>query len=83
MWFRGGYRSQTNRLLGNVTFFMSATVAGAIVGAYAAGEAFGAWISQAWILLPMTIASGIAGAIGWWMGEKIVRQLQRAGKLNV
>jgi len=53
------------------------------VGAYAAGDAFAAWISQAWILIPMTLLSGLAGAIGWWMGEKIVTQLQRAGKLNV
>jgi energy-coupling factor transport system substrate-specific component len=82
MLFRGGFHGKANRLLGNVIFFASATVTGAIVGAYTAGEAFGAWIRQAWILLPMTILSGVAGAIGWWLGELIVRQLHRAGKLD-
>lgn len=83
MWFRGGYRSRMDRLIGNAVFFASATVTGAVIGAYTAGQAFGAWVAQAWILVPMTLLSGVAGAIGWWMGEKIVTQLQRAGKLNV
>ena len=83
LWFRGGYRQRLDRLIGNVVFFASATVTGAIVGAYATGDAFAVWISQAWILIPMTLLSGLAGAISWWMGEKIVTQLQRAGKLNV
>jgi energy-coupling factor transport system substrate-specific component len=83
MWFRGGYRNRMDRLLGNAVFFASATVTGALIGAYAAGTAFTAWVAQAWILIPMTLLSGVAGAVGWWMGERIVTQLQRAGKLNV
>jgi energy-coupling factor transport system substrate-specific component len=82
MLFRGGFRGRFNRLLGNMIFFASTTVTGAIVGAYTAGEQFGAWVSQLWILLPMTILSGLAGAVGWWLGEQVVRQLQQAGKLE-
>jgi energy-coupling factor transport system substrate-specific component len=80
---RGGYRGKTNRLLGNIIFFSSATVAGAIIGAYTAGGTFAAWLSQSWILLVMTTMSGVAGAVGWWLGELVVKQLQRAGKLEV
>jgi energy-coupling factor transport system substrate-specific component len=79
---RGGYRGRINRLLGNVVFFSSATVSGAIVGAYTVGGTMSAWLSQSWILLPMTLLSGLAGAIGWWLGELVVKQLQRAGKLD-
>ncbi|MEM1310773.1 MAG: hypothetical protein AAGF98_14995 [Cyanobacteria bacterium P01_H01_bin.153] len=78
---RGGFYSRANRLLGNVLFFSSATVAGTLVGAYAAGDVFLAWVGQVWILLLMTIVSGLAGAVGWWLGERMVKQLQRAGKL--
>ena len=82
MVFRGGFHGRVNRLLGNVLFFSSATVAGALVGAYAAGDVFAAWVGQVWVLILMTIVSGFAGAIGWWLGERVVKQLQRAGKLN-
>ena len=81
MLLRGGFYGKADRLLGNVLFFSSATVAGAMVGAYAAGDVFAAWVGQVWILLLMTVVSGIAGAIGWWLGERVVKQLQRAGKL--
>lgn len=78
---RGGYRKKRDRLFGNVLFFSSATVAGALIGAYVAGEAFAAWLSQSWILAPMTVLSGVSGAVGWWLGEKVVTQLQKAGKI--
>jgi len=81
MLVRGGYRKKRDRLLGNILFFSSATVAGALIGAYVAGEAFAAWLSQSWILAPMTILSGVSGAVGWWLGEKVVTQLQKAGKM--
>ncbi|MBE9064879.1 hypothetical protein [cf. Phormidesmis sp. LEGE 11477] len=83
MLLRGGFYGRVNRLLGNVLFFSSATVAGALVGAYAAGDIFAAWVGQSWLLILMTIVSGLAGALGWWLGERVVKQLQRAGKLNV
>ncbi|NJL47956.1 MAG: hypothetical protein HC929_11325 [Leptolyngbyaceae cyanobacterium SM2_5_2] len=79
---RGGFYGRTNRLLGNVLFFSSATVAGTLVGAYAAGEVFAEWFSQLWLLALMTLVSGAAGAVGWWLGERVVQQLQRAGKLD-
>jgi len=82
MVFRGGFSGSVNRLLGNVLFFSSATVAGALIGAYAAGDVFAAWVGQVWILLLMTVVSGLAGAVGWWLGERVVKQLQRAGKLD-
>ena len=83
MLLRGGFYGKTNRLLANVVFFSSATVAGALIGAYAAGDIFAAWVGQVWVLILMTIVSGFAGAVGWWLGERVVKQLQRAGKLNV
>ena len=81
MLFRGGFYGRGIRLLGNVVFFSSATVAGALVGAYAAGDVFAAWVGQGWVLILMTVVSGLAGALGWWLGERVVKQLQRAGKL--
>lgn len=81
--FQGGYRSKFNRLLGNVVFFASTTVFGALIGAYTASPGLTQWVSQPWILLPMAILSGLAGAIGWWLGELVVKQLRRAGKLDV
>lgn len=83
MVFRGGYRSKINRLLGNVIFFASTTVAGALIGAYTASPGFSQWIAQPWILIPAALLSGLAGAIGWWLGELVIKQLQRAGKLDV
>lgn len=83
MVFRGGFYGKANRLLGNVLFFSSATVAGALVGAYAAGDIFAAWVGQVWVLILMTVVSGLSGALGWWLGERVVKQLQRAGKLDV
>ncbi|WP_414527000.1 hypothetical protein [Nodularia chucula] len=83
MWTRGGYKTKANRLLGNIIFFSTTTVAGALVGAYVAGENFAAWLTQSWILIPMTLLSGVAGGVGWWLGELVIKQLQRAGKLDV
>ncbi|MEM1242543.1 MAG: hypothetical protein AAGI45_22160, partial [Cyanobacteria bacterium P01_H01_bin.26] len=83
MLFRGGFYGKANRLVGNVLFFSSATVAGTLVGAYAAGDVFTAWVGQVWVLILMTVVSGLSGALGWWLGERVVKQLQRAGKLDV
>lgn len=80
---RGGFQGKWNRLWGNVIFFSSATVAGALIGAYTASPGLTDWVRQPWILIPMTILSGVAGALGWWLGEAVVKQLQRAGKLDV
>ena len=78
MLLRGGFYGKTNRLLANVVFFSSATVAGALIGAYAAGDIFAAWVGQVWVLILMTIISGFAGAVGWWLGERVVKQIGRA-----
>lgn len=83
MLFRGGYRSRSNRLIGNVVFFASTTVTGALIGAYTAAPGLTQWLAQPWILLPMTLLSGLAGSVGWWLGELVIKQLQRAGKLDV
>jgi energy-coupling factor transport system substrate-specific component len=83
MWTRGGYKTKANRCLGNIVFFSTTTVTGALVGAYVAGGNFAAWLTQSWILLPMTLLSGVAGGVGWWLGESVIKQLKRAGKLDV
>jgi len=81
MLVRGGYRKKRDRLFRNILFFSSATVAGALIGAYVAGEAFAIWLTRSWILAVMTALSGVSGAVGWWLGEKVVTQLQKAGKI--
>lgn len=82
IFFRGNYRTKNNRLLGNVVFFVSAVIIGLGSAALLLGDRFGQLLTQPWLLGGIAIAAGITGAIGWWLGEKIVQQLRRAGKLD-
>lgn len=79
----GGYRNRIDRLLGNVIFFSSTTVTGALIRASTASPGLTQWVGQPWILLPMTALSGLAGSLSWWLGELVIKQLQRAGKMDV
>lgn len=79
----GNYRSQRNRLLGNITFFMSGVLMGLTSAAYMLGDKFGELLTKPWLLGVLTIAAGITATIGWKLGETIVSQLKRAGKLDV
>lgn len=98
VFFRGNYRAKSNRLLGTVVFFVSAVVIGlgsifAVAALVNAGtipaenlakmlKKFAGLLDRPWLLGVLTIAAGVAGSLGWWLGEKVVQQLKRAGKLD-
>jgi energy-coupling factor transport system substrate-specific component len=83
----GNYRNKRHRLLGNVLFFGSANLIGVLLGAYlirgAKSEPFLQFVNQPLFLLLLTLTAGIAGAVGWWLGELAVQQLRKAGKMDV
>jgi hypothetical protein len=87
MFFIGDYRHKRQRLLGNVLFFGSANLGGLMLGAYllrgAKATPFVQFVSQPLFLLALTVAAGLAGAVGWWLGEQAVKQLRKAGKMDV
>lgn len=82
IFLRGNYRPKTNRLLATVVFFVSAVVIGLVSAGLMLGDKFAELLTQPWLIGGLAIAAGITGAIGWWLGESIVRQLKRAGKLD-
>ncbi|MFE4106801.1 hypothetical protein [Almyronema epifaneia] len=82
VFWRGNYRTKGNRLLGTVVFFVSAVVIGLVSAGLMLGAEFANLLTQPWLLGGLAIAAGITGAVGWWLGESIVRQLRRAGKLD-
>ena len=82
VFLRGDYRAKANRLLATVVFFVSGVVIGLINAGLIVGDPFAKLLTQPWLIGGMAVAAGIAGGIGWRLGESIVRQLQRAGKLD-
>jgi energy-coupling factor transport system substrate-specific component len=82
MWWRGGYRKKINRLLGNVLFFALAAVIGIIVGTLTFGEQFAELLDRPLLIAGITVLCGVAGAVGWWLGELVIKQLKKAGKLD-
>ena len=82
VFLRGNYRAKGNRLLATVVFFVSAVVIGLVSAGLMLGDKFAQLLTQPWLIGGLAIAAGITGAIGWWLGESIVRQLKRAGKLD-
>ncbi len=87
MFFIGNYRHKWQRLLGNVLFFSSANLGGLLLGAYllrgAKAAPFVQFLSQPLVLALLTVAAGFAGGVGWWLGEQAVKQLRKAGKMDV
>ncbi len=87
MFFIGNYRHKRQRLLGNVLFFSIANLGGLLLGAYllkgAKATPFVKFVSQPLFLIALTVAAGLAGAVGWWLGEQAVKQLRKAGKMDV
>ncbi|MBF2009719.1 hypothetical protein ACF3DV_20395 [Chlorogloeopsis fritschii PCC 9212] len=87
MFFLGNYRRKINRLWGNVLFFASANLGGLLLGAYlikgSRADPFVKIATQPGVLILLTVLAGIAGVVGWWLGESAVKQLQRAGKMDV
>jgi hypothetical protein len=87
MFFIGDYRNRRQRLLANILFFTSANLGGLLMGAYllkgAKANAFIQFVSQPLFLLALTVGAGFTGAVGWWLGEQTVKQLRKAGKMDV
>lgn len=83
MFAAGGWRSRISRLFGNMLFFGTFALAAALIGARVLGGGFADWLTTPWIIIPSTLLAAGAGAVGWWLGEQVIRQLQRAGKLEV
>ncbi len=82
VYFAGNYRVKRNRLLGTVVFFASAIAIGLPSAGLMVGGIFAELLTKPWLIAALAIAAGCTGAIGWWLGEKIVSQLRRAGKLD-
>ncbi|UBF27928.1 MptD family putative ECF transporter S component [Kovacikia minuta CCNUW1] len=98
MFFVGNYRRKINRLIGNVLFFGSANLFGLLllirfsqsllsrVKDPQKADSFAnliQFISQPGILILLTVLAILAGALGWFLGELAVKQLQKAGKLDL
>jgi energy-coupling factor transport system substrate-specific component len=86
MFFVGNYRRRFHRLLGDVLFFSSANLGGLLLAAYLIkGPKADPFVKLATpsILVLLTIAAGVAGAVGWWLGELAIEQLRKAGKMDV
>lgn len=83
----GNYRRKLNRLIGNVIFFASANLGGLLLGAYLLqgnrADPFLQLVTQPLVLGLLTLLAGLAGALGWWLGELAVKQLKQAGKMDV
>ncbi|NET61800.1 MAG: hypothetical protein F6K47_38485 [Symploca sp. SIO2E6] len=82
VFFQGNYRIKRNRLLATIVFFVSAVIIGLVSAGLMLGNEFGELLTQPLFIGGLAIAAGITGTIGWWLGEKIVVQLKRAGKLD-
>ena len=87
MLFVGNYRRKSNRLLGNILFFASANLGGLLLAAFlirsSRAEPFAKLVGQPIVLIVLTILAGAAGALGWWLGEQAIKQLRKAGKMDV
>ncbi|HEY9669872.1 MAG TPA: hypothetical protein V6D11_00315 [Waterburya sp.] len=87
MFFLGNYRRKMNRLWGNILFFSSANLGGLLLGAYlikgSRADPFVKLVTQPGVLILLTVLAGVAGTVGWWLGELAVQQLRKAGKMDV
>ncbi|MGA7936735.1 MAG: MptD family putative ECF transporter S component [Kovacikia sp.] len=98
MFFVGNYRRKINRLIGDVLFFGSANLIGLLLlinfsqgliskikdpQKAAAFSQLIQFMNQPGTLILLTVLAGAAGALGWFLGELAVKQLQRAGKMDV
>ncbi len=88
MFFLGSYRRKINRLLGNILFFASANLGGLLLAAYLIKDpkraaSFTSIVGQPGWLVLLTVLAGVAGVVGWWLGELAIAQLRKAGKLDV
>jgi len=68
--------------LGTVLFFASAVAIGIVGGGLMVGDVFAELLTKPWLIALLSLSGAITGGIGWWLGENIVSQLKRAGKLD-
>lgn len=78
----GGFTSKTGRLAANLGFFATACAVGAVTGAVFLGKIFAERMAQPMLLVPTILLTAVLAGIGWWLGEAVVLQLQRSGKLS-
>jgi len=81
----GGYGDRIRRLWGNLLYFEATVLIGVVSAVTGLTAALGVKAPnlQLWILAPaVLVALGVA-ALGWWLGERVVGQLQKAGKLDL
>ncbi len=87
MFFLGNYRRKVNRLWANILFFSTANLGGLLLAAYlivkSKANPFIQLIAQPLVLILLTVVAGAAGALGWWLGELAIKQLRKAGKMDV
>jgi energy-coupling factor transport system substrate-specific component len=87
MFFLGNYRRKINRLWANILFFSTANLGGLLLAAYlivkSKANPFIQLIAQPLVLILLTVLAGAAGALGWWLGELAIKQLRKAGKMDV
>lgn len=87
MFFVGSYKRKINRLLGDILFFSSANLGGILIGAFllkgSKADPFVRIVTQPLVLVLLTVLAGAAGVLGWWLGELAIKQLQKAGKMDV
>jgi len=87
MFFVGTYRSKRNRLFWNLLFFGNASLWGLFTAAMflkgAKAESLAKIVGNPGLIVGITLAVAAAGAVGWWLGESAIKQLQKAGKMDV
>ncbi|WP_218080204.1 hypothetical protein [Anthocerotibacter panamensis] len=84
MSLRGGYAGKMNRLWGNILYFESTVVAGVGFAVSGLTAAFNLKVPtiNPWYVFPALLITAGVGGLGWSLGERVVRQLQKAGKLD-
>lgn len=73
--WRWQYGTPRHRLWAVVVFFVSAVGLGAVTAGWLLPERFGALQRQPGLIVGLAGGAGVMGAIGWWLGEQVVRRL--------
>ncbi len=86
MTLRKGYGGSFNRFLGNVVFFEGTILLSMLAAVTGLTQALGltprAINLPLWLAVPAIGIGALMGSLAWWLGEQVVRQLVKAGKLD-